>query len=107
MTTIGALDAASAYRRVIGLGNQAPPAAGGAGQAKSDTGFGDLVEGMIADTAGQLRAAESASIRQVAGKGDLIDVVTAIGSAETALDTMVAVRDRVVSAYADIMRMQI
>ncbi|WP_421022024.1 flagellar hook-basal body complex protein FliE [Klebsiella pneumoniae] len=33
--------------------------------------------------------------------------MTAIGSAETALDTMVAVRDRVVNAYSDIMRMQI
>jgi flagellar hook-basal body complex protein FliE len=37
----------------------------------------------------------------------MIDVVTAIGAAETALDTVVAVRDRVVSAYSEIMRMQI
>jgi flagellar hook-basal body complex protein FliE len=43
----------------------------------------------------------------VAGKGDLIDVATAMGAAETALDTVVAVRDRMVSAYTDIMRMQI
>jgi flagellar hook-basal body complex protein FliE len=43
----------------------------------------------------------------VAGQGDLIDVVTAIGAAETALDTMVAVRDRVIGAYSEIMRMQI
>jgi len=43
----------------------------------------------------------------VAGKGDLVDVATAIGAAEMALDTLVAVRDRVVGAYSDIMRMQI
>ena len=61
----------------------------------------------IADAATGMRAAEAASAKQVAGKGDLIDVVTAIGAAETALDTVVAVRDRVVNAYSEIMRMQI
>jgi len=66
-----------------------------------------MVTGLVADTSTKLHAAEQASIRQVAGKGDLIDVVTAIGAAETALDTVVAVRDRVVSAYGEIMRMQI
>jgi len=54
-----------------------------------------------------MRTAETASARQVAGKGDLIDVVTAVGAAETALDTVVAVRDRMVNAYSEIMRMQI
>jgi len=66
-----------------------------------------MVENLVGGTADKLRAAESASAKQVAGKGDLIDVVTAIGAAETALDTMVAVRDRVVGAYSEIMRMQI
>ena len=66
-----------------------------------------MVEAMVADAATGMRAAETASAKQVAGKGDLIDVVTAIGAAETALDTVVAVRDRVVNAYSEIMRMQI
>lgn len=73
----------------------------------SESSFGGLVETMVKDTASALKQAESASAAQVAGKGNLVDVVTAIGAAETALDTMVAVRDRVVSAYQDIMRMQI
>lgn len=103
--SIGALDATSAYGKVIGLGGKSSPAATG-GAAKSG-GFGAMVEDMVTETAGQLHAAETASAKQVAGKGDLIDVVTAIGAAETALDTMVAVRDRVVSAYGEIMRMQI
>jgi flagellar hook-basal body complex protein FliE len=66
-----------------------------------------MVESMVTDASTSLRTAEAESAKQVAGKGDLIDVVTAIGAAETALDTVVAVRDRVVSAYSDIMRMQI
>ncbi len=107
--SIGALDATNAYGRVAGLGGTL---GGKASTGKTDAiggtgGFGAMVESMVTDTADQLRTAEKASAMQVAGKGDLIDVVTAIGAAETALDTMVAVRDRVVSAYSEIMRMQI
>lgn len=103
--SISAFDAVSAYGGVPAI-----KTGGTAAQPKMDEqegSFGDMVSGLVADTASKLQAAEQASIRQVAGKGDLIDVVTAIGAAETALDTMVAVRDRVVSAYGEIMRMQI
>lgn len=109
--SIGALDAAAAYGRALGtgktggLGGLGGAAAGGG--AGPTGGFGDMVEQMVTDAATSMRGAEAASAKQVAGKGDLIDVVTAIGAAETALDTVVAVRDRVVNAYSDIMRMQI
>jgi flagellar hook-basal body complex protein FliE len=36
-----------------------------------------------------------------------VDVVTAVAESETALQTLVSVRDRVISAYEEIMRMQI
>ncbi|SEI78663.1 flagellar hook-basal body complex protein FliE [Sphingomonas sp. OV641] len=107
--SIGALDAATAYGRAIGIGKTGGlgGVSAGTGTAEAGGGFGDLVSQLVTDTATSLRAAETASAKQVAGKGDLIDVVTAIGAAETALDTVVAVRDRVVGAYSDIMRMQI
>jgi len=101
--SIGALDAVRAYGRGLGGTPSSAAASGGAGSAD----FGGMVEGLVADTAGAMRSAEAASAAQVAGQGDLIDVVTAIGAAEMALDTLVAVRDRVVGAYTDIMRMQI
>lgn len=104
---IGALDATAAYGRALGIGTQARPPARTGDTQPAGGGFGAMVESMVTDTAGQLRRAEQASAAQVAGRGDLIDVVTAMSAAETALDTMVAVRDRVVSAYSDIMRMQI
>ena len=69
--------------------------------------LGGMVESLVGNAASTMHAAEAASAKQIAGKGDLIDVVTAMGAAETALDTVVAVRDRVVSAYSDLMRMQI
>ncbi|MPS71255.1 MAG: flagellar hook-basal body complex protein FliE [Novosphingobium sp.] len=110
---IGALDAAAAYGRAMktagpsmgGLGDMASAGSGAAGAAGGS--FGSMVESMVTDASSSLRTAEAESAKQVAGKGDLIDVVTAMGAAETALDTVVAVRDRVVSAYSEIMRMQI
>jgi flagellar hook-basal body complex protein FliE len=106
--SIGALDATKAYGRVASLGNTLSKAAGGSEIGDGEnSGFGAMVENLVGNTADKLRTAETASAKQVAGKGDLIDVVTAIGAAETALDTMVAVRDRVVGAYSEIMRMQI
>lgn len=107
---IGAFDAAAAYGRAI---KTTAPSLGGTetGSATSAAGggssFGSMIESMVGDTAGALRNAEAESAKQVAGKGDLIDVATAIGAAETALDTVVSVRDKVVSAYSEIMRMQI
>jgi flagellar hook-basal body complex protein FliE len=97
---IEGLGAVRAYQQAARLPQAGPAAA-------DEGGFGAMVEGMVANTGAALRTAETASAAQVAGKGDLVDVVTAIGAAEVALDTMVAVRDRVVSAYQDIMRMQI
>ena len=99
----------SAYQRAAGIArpqdNGAPGTAGAAGVPAAD--FAQHLGGLVTGASGALKAAETASAQQVAGKGDLIDVVTAIGAAETALDTMVAVRDRVIGAYSEIMRMQI
>lgn len=108
--SIQALDALNAYGRtarsiVAGLDGATPATA----PATSDAGggFAAYVTPLIEQTSSALREAETASARHVVGQGDLIDVVTAIGAAETALNTMVAVRDRVVNAYNEIMRMQI
>ena len=107
--SIGALDALSAYGRVAGrtspISSPAPAPSGIGGGAGSS--FGGMVSSMIGETSSALKGAEAASAKQIAGKGDLVDVVTAIGAAEMALDTVVAVRDKVVGAYSEIMRMQI
>ena len=43
----------------------------------------------------------------VAGKSNMIDVVTAVAESEVAIDAVVAVRDKVIQAYEDIMKMPI
>ena len=106
--SINALDAAAAYGRVFDTGGAPPAPATAQGEAIAvGGGFGGMVEALVTSTATNMRAAETAGVRQIAGKGDLVDVATAIGAAEAALDTLVAVRDRVVNAYSEIMRMQI
>lgn len=107
---IGAYDALGAYGRASGLGGKFPtptpkPASGPSGPGEPD--FGAILGDMVSGTADAIRGANVASANQVAGKGDLIDMVTAISAAENALDTTIAVRDRIVSAYGEIMRMQI
>ena len=37
----------------------------------------------------------------------LVEVITAVAESEAALETLVAVRDRVIAAYEEIMRMPI
>lgn len=110
--SIGALDAGLAYGRALS-GSKGSSLLPSSTLTEAPTpeaagpSFGQVVGGMIGNATTALHASEKASAAQVAGKGNLIDVVTAIGAAETALDTVVAVRDRVVSAYGEIMRMQI
>lgn len=78
----------------------------GAGAAQGP-GFADLVRNAINDVAQSSKAAETQMAAQVAGKAELIDVVTAISAAEASLETVMAVRDQVIAAYQEIMRMPI
>ena len=98
---ITAMAAAKAYSA---MQNQGASTIGGGGHAG---GFGDLVKSAIGDAMHASKTAESQMANQVAGKGQLIDVVTAISAAETSLETVMAVRDQVISAYQEIMRMPI
>ena len=51
--------------------------------------------------------ADAGGARALTGQGGVTDAVLALSRAELALQTAVAVRDRVVSAYQDVMRMPI
>lgn len=70
-------------------------------------GFADLVKDAASSAVETGKAAEKLSIQAVAGKADLNEVVMAVSNAEMTLETVVTVRDRVIQAYQDIMRMPI
>lgn len=81
--------------------------AGGADAAGATGGFGDILKSAMQDTMKSTKAAETQIVAQAQGKAQLIDVVTAISSAEQNLNTVMAIRDQVISAYQEIMRMPI
>ena len=70
-------------------------------------GFADLVRGAATDTVKTLQQGEAASAAAISGGGNLTEVVTAVSNAEATLQTVVAVRDRVIQAYQDILKMPI
>ena len=69
--------------------------------------FADMLGDVAKDAKTGGIAAEKLSIGAVAGKADINEVVTAVSNAEVTLQTVVAVRDKVISAYQDILRMPI
>ena len=69
--------------------------------------FANLLGQAVQNVVDSGHTANDKAMQMVNGKGDMVDVVTAISQTELAMDTMVAVRDRVISAYEEIMRMPI
>ena len=69
--------------------------------------FANLVKDAAAATVNSLKESEAASLKATVGKADLGQVVTAVANAEVALQTAMAVRDRVIQAYLDIIKMPI
>ncbi|MHA7777727.1 flagellar hook-basal body complex protein FliE [Roseibium sp. M-1] len=101
--------ASNAYQLAAKLQQQARAiednAAGPVASAGLD--FSKMVQEAVGTVVDQGRVADTKAVGLVEGKADVVDVVTAIAETEVALETMVAVRDRVISAYEEIMRMPI
>ncbi|HEV7456382.1 MAG TPA: flagellar hook-basal body complex protein FliE [Roseococcus sp.] len=96
-----AMGAAAAYRAAQGLGEAASTVAGAAG------GFGDALNRAVRGAIETGHQADATATAALTGTGSVTDVVLAISRAELALQTATTVRDRVVTAYQDVMRMPI
>ena len=97
-----AMAAARAYASVASQATNAPPKAAALAEGPD---FGQLVNKAVSDVVSTSRTAETQMMAQAQGKADMIDVVTAISSAQASLQTVMAVRDQVISAYKEIMAM--
>ncbi|MEX2453778.1 MAG: flagellar hook-basal body complex protein FliE [Rhodospirillaceae bacterium] len=110
MSSFSIANAAAAYARNSPTGGTGG-IGGGGGLAPRSTDPGKNFSDMLSDSLGAAvetgKQAESISARAVAGKAELTDVVTAVTNAEVTLQTVVAIRDRVVAAYQEIARMPI
>ena len=66
-----------------------------------------MLKDALASVADTGRKSDVQSQALVSGKGNMVDVVTAVAETEVAIDAVVAVRDRVIQAYEEIMKMPI
>ena len=100
--------AAAAYQAIANVGaSGAGAASNAAAGANAAGGFGDFLSKAVQDGIGTMKQGETMAARQVAGQANIVDVVGAVNQAEITLDTVVAVRDKVVQAYQSIMNMPI
>ena len=81
----------------------------GPGMAPRDEGpsFGAVLEEAAKSAIGNLRTGESMTAMAAVGQADLADVVHAVSNAEFTLQTVTTVRDKVITAYQEILRMPI
>ena len=83
----------------------------GGAAASSSVDFGASFASALANAAGRtvetLESADKLSIQALQGEVPTRDVVDAVMSAEQALQTSIAIRDKIVSAYLEISRMAI
>lgn len=96
--------AAAAYQRI-----QRPAAGAEPMEPRPAPGesFADLLKQVTSDAVAAGRQGDAVTAKALTGEASTTDIVTAVTNAEVALQTVVAVRDRVIQAYQDIMRMPI
>jgi flagellar hook-basal body complex protein FliE len=68
---------------------------------------GSLFSSAAADFAATLRAGEETAVASMQGQADPHALVTALTQAELAVETAVTLRNRVVEAYQEILRMPV
>lgn len=69
--------------------------------------FEAVLSQLSSNAVDNLKAGEAAAVAGIQGKASTREVVDAVMKAEQSLQTVIAVRDKVISAYLEISRMQI
>lgn len=83
---------------------------GGASKPASQAGgvsFMDMIKSGVEDVRKAQSESESLTQQALIGKADLNEVVQSVAKAEVMLQTMVSIRDRLLSAYQEIMNTRI
>jgi flagellar hook-basal body complex protein FliE len=111
------LKAISAYNKIVSNNKTAPTASVNFNQvmhqAALNIGNNDnnviasLLTQTIDKTRDKLRKSEDISNKALYKEASLTDTVVAISEAEIAVQSLITIRDKMISAYQDIMKMQI
>lgn len=95
------LSAVNAYKTAA----QMPSKESASDNALHQGEFADLVKNAIQEAVKIGERGESLSIAGINDRADINQVVTAVAEAEVALKTVVTIRDKVMDAYQEIIRM--
>jgi flagellar hook-basal body complex protein FliE len=108
MTTPSA--AANAYASLARIADPAAALAkglGAGGDAAGGASFGSMLKDVLGAVVDAGHKSDAQQQAMVANKANIVDVVTAVSESEVAVQAMVSVRDRVIQAYEDILKMPI
>jgi len=87
-----------------GIGS--PTAVGGAGKAKGAGGFDDLLQDALGKIS-QVQQDTETAVKELTTGGDVTSAIIAMEKADMTFQTMVEVRNRLIDAYQEVMRMSI
>lgn len=99
--------ASNAYKGATQMGGMPTPELDGPKAAAGASTFSDLVGEALTQAKGTAYKSEALSAQSMANQAELHELVTAVTNAELTLNTVVAIRDKVIQAYQDILKMPI
>src|ERR1700751_2363998 len=98
--------AANAYANLARILDNAGP-----GKNSDAASGGPSFASVLKDAGGRVmeagRKSDAQTVAMASGKANVMDVVTAVAETDVAVSTLVSVRDKVIQAYEDIMKMTI
>jgi len=98
---------AGAYASLARLVDPSSALAKAAGEGGGGPNFSALLKDAVGTVLDNGRRADAQTQSVANGKSNIVDVVTAVSETEVAVEALVSVRDKVISAYEEIMRMPI
>jgi flagellar hook-basal body complex protein FliE len=99
--------AANAYAALARMTSSTGGVGGGSAAATGAGGFGALLKDALGSVVEAGRNSDTQAKAMAAGNANIVDVVTAVAETEVAIEALVSVRDKVIQAYEEIMRMPI
>ncbi len=79
----------------------------GGGATQAGGNFSDMLSGFLDDAVSSVKKGEELAAQGAVGKADLQEVILAVSDAEMMMQTVTAIRDKVVTAYQEVLRTSI
>jgi flagellar hook-basal body complex protein FliE len=99
--------AANAYAALAQLRDQSASLGRGVPVQEDGPNFDSVLKNVMDTVTAAGRKSDAQAQAVATGKANMIDVVTAVSESETAIQALVSVRDKVIAAYEEILKMPI